>query len=232
MKSHPILHKVVNAIHKVLATEKIVLLAYIDQNHIPYSVFRDRHFEMKNPIELNLLVVGKSAGQYRAVTIEKIEQKCRHIIPTTILLLSAEQFSHQVAIKSEFSASILGSDQLLYQATDASTAATNESPAASTGIPASDLWYKRAGTFYQTAKAQQRLGEYGMAAFCLHQVAEQLLIFLIQTAVGFKVGSHNLDRLLQHARFYYQDAATVFTIQSGRKGPDKSTEEIIYTLPV
>lgn len=206
MKLHPILQKVVNTILKVLPAERIVLLAYIDQNNIPYSVFRHQQFEIKDPAELNLLVVGNSSSKYKSVTIDKLEQRCQHIIPSTILLLPEEQFAKQVKANSAFAIRILQSNQLLYLTKPANQCYTNSS----VEKPVSDLWYKRSTAFYQTAKAHQRLGDYGMAAFCLHQATEQLLIFLVQSAIGFKIGSHNLERLLQHARFYYATAGKVF----------------------
>ena len=210
MKSHPTLQRVVNTILQILPADNIALLAYIDQNNIPYSVFKHRQFEIKDPAELHLLVTVHCSSNEKTVFLDRVEQKCRYIIPSTILLLPTEQFVRQVKANSEFAVRILTSNQLLYQ-----TGPAYLPTATSFGVkPVSDLWYKRSTAFYQTAKTHQRLGDYGMAAFCLHQTTEQLLIFLVQSAIGFKIGSHNLDRLLQHARFYYQEAGSVFAIHT------------------
>lgn len=88
MRTHSILKRIVSIVNSVLQVERIALLAYIDRNGENFSIFQNSHFELDDPAELNLLVVGKFEMNKRSVTIDVIEQKCKHIIPVTVLLLS------------------------------------------------------------------------------------------------------------------------------------------------
>jgi HEPN domain-containing protein len=128
--------------------------------------------------------------------------------------MATEDFASLVSRRTPFADAILNSKQLLYQN---STKAEWESGHVNEGGEPTNIdielarWYKRAITFWEIAGTQFRFGEYGMAAFCIHQAAEQFMCMLIQASIGYRVGTHNLGRLLRLLHFYVPEIDNVFS---------------------
>ena len=216
MLTHSILQRIVSVVKNILQVERIALLAYIDKNGECFSIFQDCYFEDNNPAELNLLVVGEFEMNKRSATVDVIEQKCKQFIPITVLLLTPEKFEKMIRSGHSLAIQVIRSNQIIF-----------ERPKLLRKIPLFDdymdksengcdpqLWFERSSNFFQIAITQHSLRNYGMALFCLHQAAEQSLIFLIRLIVGIKLGTHNLDRLLKVVKFHNRCAAEVFAIQS------------------
>jgi HEPN domain-containing protein len=213
MKPNPILQKVVDVILKTVPTYKIVLLAYINNKKEVFSIFEKNCTEVIDPAELNIFVLANINSGERHAVVDMIEQRCRSIIPLTLLMMTVEEFSSLENRRSLFARSILHSRQVLYNARSKSNWEREECEEDSKATLIDvDLasWYKRATTFWEIAGTQLRFGEYGMAAFCIHQAAEQFLNMLLQAMIGYRMGTHNLDRLLRLLRFYIPDVANVF----------------------
>lgn len=109
---------------------------------------------------------------------------------------------------------VFGSNQIIYENLKFSLNSPIDDEISSDNGCVPQLWFDRSVAFYQVAIFQQFLGNYGMAAFCLHQVAEQALIFLIRSIAGVKIGTHNLDRLLKFAKFYIDNSREIFFTQN------------------
>jgi HEPN domain-containing protein len=213
MKPNPVLQKVVEVILNTVPTVKIVLLAYVNKRNEAFSIFEKTLTEVKDPVELNIFVIAKISDEDRHAAMDTIEQRCRNIISITILTMTIEQFSSLENRRSFFAHTILQSKQILYKerVKFPRTGRVGNEVVETTNADA-DLtsWYKRAVTFWDIAGTQFRFGEYGMAAFCIHQAAEQFLNMLLQATIGYRMGTHNLDKLLRLLRFYIPDVADVF----------------------
>ncbi len=220
MKPNPILQKVVRVILQTVSCANIVLLAYINQKQEVYSIFENTSFEVEDPAELNVFVVATICTGERHAAVDTIEQRCRSFIPLTILLMSIEDFAGLVRRRTPFADAILNSNQLLFKNR---TKAEWESGQGNEVAEPTNIdielarWYKRAITFWEIAGTQFRFGEYGMAAFCIHQAAEQFMCMLIQSCIGYRVGTHNLDRLLRLLHFYIPEIDNVFSRETAQE---------------
>ncbi|WP_127129868.1 HEPN domain-containing protein [Pseudoflavitalea rhizosphaerae] len=207
--------KIVNAI----SPDKIIVLGYIDKHRRRFSIFDNSFTEINYPEEINLLVIADCSNIDRSNVLDMLEQRCKALCRLTIIWLSPAAFNNQLEQNTPFAIRALQSGTILYQkwqpADHIQTAINKKTE---TQVDKSELfpWYERSQIFSQMAGVQFRFGNYGMAAFCIHQAVEQLLIMLFMNITGFRYGLHNLDRMLCILRFHNDEAANVFSKETSQ----------------
>lgn len=208
-----ILQQVVDIILKIIPTDKIILLGYINKDNEPFSIFNNNCYVVTDPKRLNLLVVGQINSTMREEILDKVEAKCEQVIPATIMLFTTSEFNALNSHRNQFAEAILQCNQALYESLRTVRNRPKEiNPIISIQPNPSELfgWYKRGLNFWQTAHLQHHIGELGMAAFCLHQTAEQLLVMLVLATIGFRSGTHNPEKLLRLLRFHKKEVNCIF----------------------
>jgi HEPN domain-containing protein len=77
-----------------------------------------------------------------------------------------------------------------------------------------ERWRKQAKEFLMGAEYYLSCGAYSAALFSLHQCAEDILIAIVRSVLGYKINSHNLLRLLRVTQFFTNDLTAVFKIDT------------------
>lgn len=201
----PILEEIIQKIVCAISPDKIIVLGYIDKSGNSFSIFNNSFSEINEPEDINLLVIADCSKIDRNNVLDMVEQRCKALCRLAIIWVSPAALNSQLEENSSFAIRALQSGTIIYQKWEPAPhiqKAINEKKARE--LENSDLfcWYERSQLFSQIAAIQRRFGNLGMAAFCIHQAVEQLLIMLIIKATGFRYGLHNLDRLLRVLRFH------------------------------
>lgn len=77
-----------------------------------------------------------------------------------------------------------------------------------------ERWRKQAKEFLLGAEYYLSVEANSAALFSLHQCAEDILIAIVRSVLGYKINSHNLLRLLRVTQFFTNDLASVFQIDT------------------
>jgi HEPN domain-containing protein len=77
-----------------------------------------------------------------------------------------------------------------------------------------ERWRKQAKEFLSGAAYYLSVEAYSAALFSLHQCAEDILIAIVRSVLGYKINSHNLLRLLRVTQFFTNDLTAVFQIDT------------------
>jgi HEPN domain-containing protein len=113
-----------------------------------------------------------------------------------------------------------------------------------------ERWRKQAKEFLMGAEYYLSVGAYSAALFSLHQCAEDALIAIVRSVLGYKINSHNLLRLLRVTQFFTNDLTAVFRMdtEQGKRNfsilkdayinvryrdsyePDSSSLDILYPV--
>lgn len=209
----PTLQEIVNKIVKSISPDRIIVLAYIDKRGNRFSIFNNPFSEINEPIDINLLVIANCSNFDRQTEIDRIEQCCKSLCDLAIIWFAPSEFTNLIKNNNSFAIRAFQSDKTIYQKWEPAPHIQKMIHDAKVRqIEKSELfcWYERSLLFSQVAEVQRRFGNYGMAAFCIHQAVEQLLIMLVMSATGYRFGIHNLDKMLRVLRFHNCEAANVF----------------------
>lgn len=133
---------------------------------------------------------------------DKIETHCKVVMPVTAIVLQKSHFEqwlnegHRFAIHVQQSAAVMytsGSYHLPVATTANDDASTNAIEKQLTeGLT-------KAEAFLAGAELFSIRKQYAMAAFMLHQSAEQALRTLLSVSTGYLAHTHSIDRLLRYA---------------------------------
>lgn len=142
-----------------------------------------------------LVLIGNGQGLNSAQ--DKIENNCQNFIPVTAIVLPTEQFSHWLIEGHQFAQTVCRMAVLLHgekQSVPESINAENKEDKESIlnqGINKVTEFLAGADLF--RIRKQNR-----MAAFMLHQAAEQGLHTLFTITTGLHIHTHNLDKLIRY----------------------------------
>lgn len=133
---------------------------------------------------------------------DKIENHCKKIVPVTVIVLQYATFEEWLNTGHQFASTVWRSASLIYQLGSSSwTVPENTSFELTSGD--SQRFYAeglaKAREFLAGAAFFRVRRQHSIAAFMLHQSAEQALRTLLQTATGYHVNTHSIDRLIRFA---------------------------------
>lgn len=156
---------------------------------------------------------------------DKIETHCKALMPATILVLQKHIFEDWLKDGHPFATSVQQSAVVIYnsgsynlpvsQANNDVTSKEREKHLAE-GLT-------KAKEFLAGSELYRIRKQYAMAAFMLHQSAEQALRSLLKVGTGYHANTHSIDRLLRYAGLVSYQLADIF--------PQKTEEEKrLFTL--
>jgi len=113
-----------------------------------------------------------------------------------------------------------------------------------------ERWRKQAKEFLLGAEYYLSVKAYSAALFSLHQCAEDILIAIVRSVLGYKINSHNLLRLLRVTQFFTNDFTAIFQMDTDQGktnfnllkdayinvryrdnySPDSSSLDVLYPL--
>lgn len=186
---------------KTCDPEKIFLLGLTDMRRRTETLFTDASATGNYISQVYLLVlVNKPAEQALAAIQDKIENNLKHQVQATSIVVDMERFKLWIDEGNFFSLAVRQKGFLLWQ--------KNDHPLPAAGICNSETIKQkrealihnagiRIEEFIAGAELFRMRMQYKMAAFMLHQAAEQVLTTLMILNTGLKVVTHNIDKLLR-----------------------------------
>lgn len=133
---------------------------------------------------------------------DKIETNCRHLGNSTAWVLTTRCFQQWLKLGSSFAIQVWNKAVRLYDNGVIKDAGIQETPPAVSTQEIEKILLdgkNRSHEFFVGAELFCARKQFAMAAFMLHQSAEQALITLVKTRTGYHANTHSIERLLRLA---------------------------------
>jgi uncharacterized protein len=144
---------------------------------------------------------------------DKIESNCKLLMPVNIIVLQTVTFEEWLKGGNKFACTVWQSAPLIYDSGNLSwtipkdfsstTAHQEEERQFTDGLT-------KAKEFLAGSELFRLRKHHPIAAFMLHQAAEQALCTLVKIGTGFHANTHNLDRLLRYASLISYQLPDIF----------------------
>lgn len=195
--------RIVDLIGELVEVDRIYLLGGSLHRRRTESLFNQLAPSLQYVADCYCLILLPDTNTTRLVQLQdQIEQQCTKILPMTAIVLSTKQFDSWLLDGHAFALRVYNSAPLLLQK-DTGYQGTLGMIDEVTEQKRTELTYKeglkRVDAFLAGAELFCLRKENRMAAFMLHQAAEQALSTLLKTATGYYCCTHNIERLLRYA---------------------------------
>lgn len=161
-----------------------------------------------------LVLTNKSDTNSCHCIQDKIENYCRSYIPVTAIVLDVQQYNEWLATGHHFAMRVSKTAECLYDAGNVqhvlSTTATDEHQLAKTNEVYYNLGLNKFQEFLAGADLYRIREQNKMAAFMLHQAAEQALHTLFRITTGMYVNTHSLDKLIRYCSMVSHKLQSIF----------------------
>ena len=206
--------EVVQRVKAITPVERLYLLRLTTAYSRTETLFSVQSATRKDVEHYYLLaIVGKEADHSLNSVQDKIEGNLQHFLPVTAIVLSETQFCNWLVEGHPFSSELYQRGYHLYQKEDV--------PLPYPTILNKEVLQKEAAQlFAQTkTKVQEFLAgaelytirlQYKMAAFMLHQAAEQALRTMLILNTGLSMNTHNIDKLIRYCTMFSFELPAVF----------------------
>lgn len=214
------LQKIVQKIVETVDPERIYLMTSASSTRKVESVFA-APLQWNETEHYDLLVVLKGGAdtEENIRMQDKIEQRCQHIIPTTVLVLPFGMFNTYMAQGHAFIRKAAIPEKLLFDAKTKELAPlglSNMEAWEERNVKKYSQWYENGMCFLVAYELFMVRKQYRMAAFNLHQAAEQFFKSIFQAITGFSLTTHNLQTLHRYTRGFARELATLFPDRTNR----------------
>jgi uncharacterized protein len=210
----PALSRDINKIVSVILPERIYLLSVIHQKKEIQSIFVEDVAEEHIIEALNILVLtGELEKKSNDELQDIIENRLDIRIPTTAFVMQAAQFNGWLKKEHPFALKVFKNARLCFDAGRIPfNIPDNFNELAAKEILEEDLEQKinKAIEFLAGAELFIVRKQFEMAAFHLHQAAEQIYTGIIRFITGFRVQTHNLDKLYRYSQYLLPGLKDVF----------------------
>lgn len=210
--------EVIETILKVANPDMIFLMGATLNRKRCESIFSDwshTSHTISHPILLILIpdVGNKELHDWQ----DKIEGHCNKIIPVTTLVLQSSTFKKWIQEGHRFPATIWKYAPMLYKngnvfRDDMKVPKVTISKKELTKLLEDGL--SKASEFIEGAELFRIRNHYTMAAFMLHQSAEQGLRTLLKIGTGYHASTHSIDRLFRYASLVSTKLGQLFAQQT------------------
>lgn len=217
MKLHDDLKKIINYIIRTVPTEKIALIGYVDEEGKIRSVFYKDPLPAGAIKEVNILVITKNVCEKEVIT-DQIEQKFRYTTPVTCNIIPVKEIASLGQLGCKLVIDIFEAQAFIYERFNPQPInyqPTNTDYIAKYNQDVS-YWHQNATHFWNLACSQHKASYNRINAFCLHQACELFLGTITQCIMGYRLGTHNLWKIIRFIRFFRPDVSNVFAPQSAK----------------
>lgn len=211
----------VDSIVKAARPDWIILLGVTVCCHHQESIFHAMKDAGQHVASCVLLVLLSDMGDKPYYEWQdKIESQSEALVPVTTIVQPVRSFEAWLKEGHPFAETVQERGFVIYR---------SENNALPEGMPAdSTQWVKarekliadglqKAGEFLAGAELFRLRKQPAMAAFMLHQSAEQALSSLLKAGTGYTARTHHIARLLRYAALVVPELATLF--------PERTLEE-------
>jgi uncharacterized protein len=158
---------------------------------------------------------------------DKIENNLQHFIPVTAIVLGADQFKSWQVSGHPFAKRVVEDAALLFTTANTELIIPGK-PQEESQANGNELLIRQTTTrvneFLAGAELYRVRIQYKMAAFMLHQAAEQALRTLLIIHTGLRINTHSLDKLIRYCSMFSAELPEVFPL---RKEKDKKTFSLL-----
>ena len=156
---------------------------------------------------------------------DKIESNCKSLMPVTVIVLQTVTFQEWLKTGNRFACAVWQSAAPIYNSGNLSWAVPGDNP--TTVIDKDDErryteGLTKAKEFLAGSELFRVRKQHAMAAFMLHQSAEQALRILLKAGTGYHANTHSIDRLLRYAGLVSYQLPDIF--------PQKTEEKRLFNL--
>ena len=198
--------------------EKIYLLGSSLHTTRTESVFMPDAPSCRKVAHYDVLVLVSNGGDTNAIQ-DKIENRCRSFIPVTAIVLAATTFMQWLTVHHRFAVTVSKKAVLLYGAneTEDKGAALSPGVIAADNKSVYDEGLNKVKEFIAGAQLYMVRKQTKLAAFMLHQAAEQALRTIFEIHTGMYVNTHNLDKLVRYCGMVCYQVPGVFPGSNGKQ---------------
>jgi uncharacterized protein len=217
----PAFTRLLRDIEEQVYPEKIFLLSACSHLHYAENIFIRHPIKSDKPSQYDILVLSAENEQRSNDMLQDIiENKCSEPGYTTALILPIHQFNKWLMNGHPFAYKVYHAAQLCFDAEKIPLAIPHEYTIAEV-YPNLHLVFNRciqiAIEFISGAELFTIRRQLPLAAFHLHQAAEQLYTGIIQLITGLRVQTHNLDKLYRYSRHLAEGLADIFPCNNPRE---------------
>jgi HEPN domain-containing protein len=196
--------EIIKKVSEVVKAEKIFLLGASLWRRRTESIFTPDQPSAQWLSDFCLLVLVGEPGKPLHDIQDHIEQRCKRSFNTSAIVLLSSTFNEWLAQGHRFACTVYKTTVMIY--------AADEMPLPLPGKQKEET--KESGKLYNETiiRVNEFLAgadlfcirnQYKMAAFMLHQSAEQCLRTLLKITTGFHCNTHNIERLAKYVSMLY-----------------------------
>jgi HEPN domain-containing protein/predicted nucleotidyltransferase len=215
------LKEITDIIVKAVDPEKVILFGSHATGRWVEHRYTEGGITYEYISDYDILVITKSGEERKDYEVQDIiENRCVYKTPVTVITHDIDFINKMLTEGQYFFTGIEKEGILLYDAGNVALAERKLlSPAEAKAITQDyfDQWYYSAVGFLKNAKFSLQEGEYKLAGFMLHQVAERTYNAIVLVQTGYKPKTHNLDKLKRYSKRFSEELEGVF--------PDNTPEE-------
>jgi len=205
--------QLVSLVVKAVDVEMIHLLGTAYRQQIVESIFSSATQTVQCVNHYYLLVLIKSGKESKNRVQDKIENNLQHYRPTTAIVLEIETFARWLQDGHSFASQVNQNATLLYNGGGyefGNAKEVNEEVLRKQNNQCLSVSRQKVQAFLAGADLFTLRKDYKMAAFMLHQAAEQTLLSLFLINTGFSLNTHNLDKLLRYCSMFLPQLLALF----------------------
>ena len=151
---------------------------------------------------------------------DKIENNCKSLMPVTVIVLHTLTFVEWLRAGHKFARTVWQSALPLYDSGNLSEAIPTVITNTVTDNNCENQYTEgltKAKEFLAGSELFRVRKQHGMAAFMLHQSAEQALRTLLKMGTGYHANTHSLDRLIRYASLISHQFPDIFPQKTDRE---------------
>jgi HEPN domain-containing protein len=207
--------KLVSLVQEKVEAERIFLLGASWHQRRSESIFLSSGPTSRRSADYFLLVLVPETERTSINELQElIEQHCGKFIPVTTIVLKTDTFKKWLWGNHPFALSVKNDAVEWYTGEGAGPLPAPGPMDESAQLKTRDKYYReglgRSQAFLAGAELFSLRGESPMAAFMLHQAAEQALTTMLKTCTGFHSYTHNIDRMVRNASLVCYQLPDVF----------------------
>jgi uncharacterized protein len=206
--------KLVEVIVEAAKPDMIYLLGASLYRRRSESIFNDPAPTSRNTSDYFLLILIRDLSNMELHEWQdKIENHCKSIMPVTTIVLQTATYEEWLKAGHRFAQTVSQSAVPIYNsATLSREVSQNNTGTTIEKHPEKQFaeGLTRAKEFLAGSELFQVRKQNTMAAFMLHQSAEQSLRTLLKTGTGFHANTHNIGRLLRYASLVSHQLPDIF----------------------
>lgn len=204
----------VDTIVKAAKPDMIFLLGASLQRRKSESIFNEQAPTSQYISDCFLLVlIPNLCNKEHHEWQDKIETNCKVLMPVTALVLQTSTFEEWLKAGHRFALTVLQSAAPVYDAGNCSLLIPQDvaNPIADNGCERQfSEGLMKAKEFLAGSELFRIRKQHVMAAFMLHQSAEQALRALLKVGTGYHANTHSIDRLIRYGSFISSELSDIF----------------------